>query len=120
MNHPMDNIKLAKPVFNCLRLRYNFERSSPYTERFINILRRIHESGIERILKQDNKIYNTKWFPKIEEKVPEKAFVVKLISVLICGYAISSIVFLIEWKMNLRKMKLRKINVKEKISFSIK
>lgn len=87
----------AKPVFNCLRLSYYFEKSSPFAGRFKGIFRRVYESGIERILNgNENNNYEELEYEDAQE---EKFLVVLLVSMLLVSYALSSAVFIVEIQM---------------------
>ncbi|KAJ8664886.1 hypothetical protein QAD02_006548 [Eretmocerus hayati] len=42
--------EIAEPVFNCIRFRYAFERSSPYAKRVKHLYRQIKQFGLDKIL----------------------------------------------------------------------
>lgn len=82
-----ENFSLAKAVFNCLNIKYSFEKSSPYAQKFFYIFRHIHESGINRVLEPE-------WNKKVVKQVEEQNdgpnfFLISLIFILIFGYTVS-------------------------------
>lgn len=90
---------VAKPTFNCVKIYYSFEKSSPYTKKFNSIFRYIHESGIKRILEPKSKL------KKDPRKLKEQTnavnfFLASLICILILGYTASIIVFFAECAKN--------------------
>lgn len=89
-----EKLKIAKPVFNSQRMVYYFERSSPYTEAFHAILRKIYESGIDKTLDNNKKLDPV--FSHSMEIKEGRIFVLQLIAILACGYMISLFVFFIE------------------------
>lgn len=81
---------IAKPVFNCLKMKYYFEKSSPYAKKFLYIFRHIHESGIKRILEEE---WKNKILPSNTEILKNDEFflLISLIFTLATGYALSII-----------------------------
>ena len=93
---PMQNAKIAKPVFNCLRLMYNFERSSPYATKFKTILRRLYEGGINDFLEYSYKNQTDLSYTD-GGSVKKNLFVMNLVAILLCGYFVSSVAFFAEY-----------------------
>ena len=48
--YSLHEYKIAPPVFICLRKAWIFENFSPYSEKFLKILRKFQESGISQLL----------------------------------------------------------------------
>ena len=91
--YPIQKVKIVKPVFNCLRLLYNFERSSSYVTRFKKILRSLYEGGIDRYLDYKNQ---TELSHTDDGSVTKNLFTLKLTVLLFSGYTLSSVAFFIE------------------------
>lgn len=88
---------IAKPVFNCLKNKFSFEKSSPYAEKIFHTFRRIHESGIHRILEPEwKRTIGTSMVGK--GKNGEFFFLMSLILILVCGYTASIVLFWFECK----------------------
>ena len=88
--------KIAKPVFASERWTYIFERGSPYIERFHQLMQRIHESGIWRVIKYRVKYVEKLKFKK-EKSSAKTVFLTQIVSILVVGYALSILIFAIEY-----------------------
>lgn len=106
----------AKPLFNCLRLSYYFEKSSPYAWKFQKIFGRVYESGIERILLSREKDHEYEVAKSYQEK---KFLVTLLISILSVSYLVAFIVFLFEIKIH-KKFNVKLIKTSKQGFISIK
>ena len=93
--YPIQKARLAKPVFNCLRLVYNFERSSPYARAFQAICRRMYEAGLDIYLQTP---MTEKAGKKDEDEEAREALTLKLVIILLAGYTVAMVVFIFEWK----------------------
>ena len=101
LNHEFANrqkAKIAKPVFNCLERTYHFEKSCPFSTRFYKILRKVYESGIDQhLMKLDQETEFLRKKRK-KEKDSDHFFSSQLILILVCGYMLSFIAFIVENK----------------------
>lgn len=96
--HPMLRnrvFNIAKPIFNCLKIQYSFEKSSPYAKKFISIFRYIHESGINHLL--ESKWKKKVFTKKMKEQKNVNFFLASLISIQFLGYTVSIIIFFSEY-----------------------
>ena len=94
--YPIQKAKLAKPVFNCLRLAYNFERASPYVRAFHAIFRRLYEAGLHVYL--DGPMTKVQIGKKHEDEKTRSILAPKLVIILLAGYTVAMVVFVFEWK----------------------
>ena len=95
--YPIQKAKLAKPVFNCLRLVYNFERVSPYVQAFQDIFRRFYEAGLDVFL--EGHMNEAELEKKDEDQENKSSLTPKLVLILLAGYTGAMVVFLFEWKL---------------------
>ena len=113
---PMTRVLIAKPVFNCLRTKFNFEKSSPYIKKFGEILRLFYESGIDQYLDQFDGCSIR--FPQPDkEEENEGQFVTKLVLIFTCGNVVSVFIFIME--ILLKEFNLRREEEKGKLLLRI-
>ncbi|KAJ8664885.1 hypothetical protein QAD02_006547 [Eretmocerus hayati] len=90
--------EIAEPVFNCVRFRYAFERSSPFAKKFKRLYRRIRQYGLEKILLST---YDLRRKFTMRRENPDgkklKSFPVQVLYIFLAfGYFISFFVFIVE------------------------